>query len=129
MLDKGLLLQLDEAFAQQRAAEDRIVAICVQIAGGPAPAGPAEGPSLREAQGGRVVTLGQRRRSPKATGQVSKSWQKAACSRCGAVTGSRIIDQKRYPMMHNDQTGALCPGWEQAAQLATAQQIKAAREG
>lgn len=135
MLDRVLLTKLDEACGRLAAAEAEVREICRQIAadGGPAAEpGEQERPTLKLARQGRQATAQKRTkgpRVPKEPGQVNKPWIKVVCPRCSAVTGARVVGDKQCTCAHNGPDGKLCPGYQEEAELATPEQIAAAKRG
>lgn len=116
MLDKDVLLELDEAFAALRQAEDKVVSICARIAAGSPPAaGLAE---ARKTRAVRAVTVRRGPHVPRDPGQKNEPMKKVRCIRCSVVVGSRIVAGKRYPAAHYvPGTQAVCPGRAEVAEL------------
>ncbi len=119
--------QLIDAVGQLRAAQVLVRERCARIAGvgsaAAAPRVPPHGePGLAEAKAAHAVKgTGRgvaRVRSPKEPGQIDEPWKKVKCSRCGAITGSRVVKGLRYPAGHYAEgTQAVCPGRGEVAPL------------
>jgi hypothetical protein len=143
MLNTSLLMGLDVAFADLRKAEDRVRGICARIAAedGDAATESQEGPGLAQADAVRAKTAEKRatapsggsRRSPKIPpdpGQVDKPWQKCRCAKCGTITGSRIVQDRRLPTGHYvPGTMAVCPGRSLPAEPVTKEEFELSKKG
>jgi hypothetical protein len=124
------LQELLAACRAYEAARDRVRAACARVAGAGPAAAAGDGPGLDQVHSGRRAAAKRRAckariaRVPADPGQIDKPWQKCKCSRCGSITGSRIVDDQRYPTGHYmPGTQTVCPGRGQVAELATAEEI------
>lgn len=116
MIDRTLLMELDAAAGEIRAADDRFIAICRKISGpdehivaavGVAGENPPSG-GVSEGSPGR----GRRPPDPEDIGPSKKEyWIKVQCAVCQQTKGSRTYQGMRYPVLHkNPDTGENCKG-------------------
>jgi hypothetical protein len=120
-LTEADLAELITALHELEAAQLKVRQLCRRCAGDPPGAAvpracqPAAGRTPRTPPAwpgpARIARI------PRDPGQKDEPWKKVCCSRCGAVTGSRLLNGKRYPTGHYD--GAkICPGRGEPAELA-----------
>ncbi len=118
------LTELLAAMDERRRAEARIREICGRIAGdgegkaaGRTPTVTKLGPGTartRRAQKATQAAAAKPGRTPKVPrepGQIDQPWKKVTCAECGAQTGSRLVNDVRYPTGHyKPGTQIVCPG-------------------
>lgn len=116
MIDKDVLLELDEAAGELKAAEDKFRGICRKIA--EAGEAPVPAPAAKPHKSGV-------RARPAGTDSAVKTRylpdKQIKCRKCGlVVSGVRKIDGKSYPYVHpNKETGTTCQGKDIPGELVT----------
>ncbi len=124
MLNEQLFVELGQAVRRHDEVECEIREICRRIAAdGEASATENPQSAIRNPKSGRrraapANTKLRRPRAPREPGQKDEPWKKVTCSKCGSVTGSRVVAGKRYPTAHYvPDTQQVCPGRSLPAEL------------